>query len=173
MKSRSVLLFAIFAAAAVAGSPQGAEKSAERIYRLQWRDLDRVTRGHWISLALPSGIKLQGDVVAVETDELVLDVHKTSDKRAYPKGRAIVPRPEVTRCRVWQKRGVAWRIAGTAIGGGAGAALAVPLALYMHNEGGEGVVAAAALVAVPAGVGYLLGWSADHRVMDIVVEPER
>lgn len=168
MRSRIVLLLAILGVAAAA-PPQ----SAEGAYRLQWRDLDRVTRGRWISLVLPSDIKLQGEVVAVEADELVLDVHKTSDKRAYPKGRAIVPRPEVTHCRVWQKRGVAWRIAGTAIGGGAGAALAVPLALYMHNEGGEGVAAAAALVAVPAGVGYLLGWAADRKTMDIVVEAER
>lgn len=166
MKSRSALLFAILAVAAAAAPEQGA-------YRLQWRDLERVTRGHWISLVLPSGIKLQGDVVAVESDELVLDVHKTSDKHAYPKGRAIVPRPEVTRCRVWQKRGVAWRIAGTAIAGGAGAAVAVPFALYMHNEGAEGVPAAVAMVAVPAGLGYLAGWAADRKVMDIVVEPER
>jgi hypothetical protein len=140
--------------------------------RLQWRDLDRLTKGRRIALQLPSGIKLQGDVVSINTDELVLDVCKTSNKQAYPKGRAIVPRPEVTRLNIIRTRHT-WRVVGTAIGAGIGTAVAVPVAIYGGNEGviEPGMVVLAA--AVPTAVGYLLGWAGDRNVMHIVVEPDR
>lgn len=169
MTWRSFALFLIAGAAAAAPS----EKPTEQVYRLEWRDLDRIIRGSRISLVLPSGIRLEGDVVTVESDELILNVRKTSDKHAYPKGHATVPRPEVTRFRVVQKRGYTWRAVGTAIGAGGGLVVAIPVGSYLHNEGGSAALSSVLLVGVPAGLGYLVGSSADSNVMEIAVEPER
>ena len=155
--------------AAMAPPAPCAGKPDRRTFHLQWRDLDRATRGHRIALVLPSGIKLQGEVVAVEDDELVLDVRKTSDKRAYPKGRAIVPRPEVKRLRVIKTR-YTWRKAGAAIGGGIGAAIAIPAVSVADNLNLNKSLVGVLSVAVPAGVGYLLGWAADVTEVEIVVE---
>jgi len=117
MISKNVLLVAMVAAAAALAAPQDKPREAgARVYRLQWRDLERMTRGRRISLTLPSGVRLEGQVAAVAADELALDVLKTSDKRAYPKGRAIVLRPEVQRFRIFETRRT-WRILGTVIGG--------------------------------------------------------
>jgi hypothetical protein len=149
-----------------------ADKPAERTIRLQWRDLGRATQGHRIALKLPSGIKLEGDPIAFEDDELVLDVRKTSDKRAYPKGRSIVPRPEVQRLRIIKTRRTG-RAAGAAIGGGAGALLAVPLVEYLHNEGGNAGLAGLLAVAIPAGLGYVMGWATDVKQVQVEVEPDR
>ena len=172
MISRNVLLVAMVAAAAALAAPKDKPKEAgARVYRLQWRDLERMTRGRRISLTLPSGVRLQGQVASVAPDELALDVVKTSDKRAYPKGRAIVPRPEVQRFRIFETRRT-WRILGTVIGGSVGAAVAVPIAIYTNNEGGTATGVCAAAVAVPAALGYLLGWAGDRKVTEVIVEPE-
>jgi hypothetical protein len=166
MTTRKLLALLLFAAAAAAETPP-----PDRAYRLQWRDLDRVARTRTIDLTLPSGIRLRGVVVSVEAEELVMDVARTSNRRAYPKGRATVPRPEVQRFRLIEKKGHTWRAVGAAIGGTIGTAIAIPMAMYLHNEGGSAAGAATLAVAIPAGLGYLVGWSSDRKVMDIVVEP--
>jgi hypothetical protein len=172
MKTHALLWMTLFAAT-TAVSPAwcaAKEKPDRHTFRLQWRDLERATRGYRIALQLPSGVKRQGDPVAFEPDQLVLDVRKTSDKRAYPKGRAIIPRPEVTSLRVNKTRRT-WRIRGTAIGGAIGTGMAVPIAALAENLNNSTALAGALAVAVPAGVGYLLGWAADVNVVEIVVEP--
>ena len=167
MKPLTTLLIALAAALATAPPAASADQPSKRAFHLQWRDLDRATRGHRIALVLPSRVKLQGDVVAFEDDELVLDVRKTSNKRAYPQGRAIVPRPEITSLRVIRTRRL-WRAVGTVVGGGVGTAVAIPVALL---AGRSAAPAAALAVAVPAGLGYLFGWAADANVVEIVVDP--
>ncbi len=165
MKRAGFLLVALAALAATAAAERP-EKSEARAFHLKWGDLGRYIRGHRIGVELPSGIKLQGDPIAVESDQLVLDVRKTSNKRAYPKGRAIVPRPEVTRCRVFAKKSHTWRIVGAAIGGGIGSVAAAGIA----QLGGRNAAGAAALaVAVPAGLGYLIGWAGDKGDDTIII----
>jgi hypothetical protein len=164
MTLRALLLFGILAGVLPAAADPKAP--TDRVYRLQWRDLSRITRGRNVRLTLPSGIRLRGMVIAVEPEELVLDVRKTSDKHSYPKGRAVVPRPEVTRLRVDNSRHT-WRSAGLGIGLTAGALVGIPLALYEAKAG-----AVALSIIVPTGVGYLLGWAADRKVTEILVEPD-
>jgi hypothetical protein len=157
---RAIILFLI-ATVAHAAAP----------YRLQWRDLARVTVGRPVAIELPSGIKLKGTVEAIEADRMVLDITRTSDRHAYPKGRATVPRAEVRHFVLTQKRTVIWRPVGAAIGGAAGTLIAVPLATYARNEGQDaGAWWAAAAVAIPAGLGYLAGRSADRHEIEVILE---
>ena len=168
MRRPIVLLAAAMAAVVPASS---ADKPSDvRSYHLQWRDLANAVRDRRIELKLPSGIRLRGDAVAVGADALTLDVTGTSDRSAYPKGRAIVPRPEVTRLRVSRSRHL-WRAVGTAIGAGIGAAIAIPIAKYGNNEGVDVGAICAAAVAVPAAVGFLVGWAADKGTVEIVIDP--
>lgn len=148
------------------------KKADNSAYRLQWADLGRIINNCRVSLTLPSGIRLQGDVASVESDALVLFVTKTSDKHAYPKGRGIVPRPEVTSLRVSKTNGYGWRVAGTAIGAGTGALLGVGLAEYASSRGGHAVAAGVAGIAIPTVFGYLAGWSADRKTFLVTIEPE-
>jgi hypothetical protein len=168
MKSRCLLLLAVLAAAALAAPPQDSRGPAPRVVRLQWRDLDRLTRGRSISLVLPSGIELGGIVASVEKEELILDVRKTSNKQAYPKGRATVPRPEVKRCRVVTKNSHTWAGVGGGIGAAIGTLVAIPVAQCCSSP----AKSAALAIAIPAAVGYLLGREADRAVMDIIIEPD-
>ncbi len=164
-----ILAAALFVPASMAEQKKSNDSSA---YRLQWGDLGRIVTNRRVSLTLPSGIRLQGDVTSVEPDSLVLFVTKTSDKRAYPKGRGLVPRPEVTTLRVSKTTGYTWRVAGTAIGGGLGALLGVGLAQYASSRGGHAVAAGVAGVVIPTALGYLGGWSADRKTFLVSVEPE-
>ena len=170
MRHFTLLLIAIFAGSAAVPPARCADKSDKRTFHLQWRDLERATRVHLVALELPSGIKLRGDVMAVESDELVLDVCKTSNKRAYPQGRSIIPRPEVTRLKVIKTRHM-WRAVGGAIGGGIGTMVAIPVAQVAGRD--SAVQAAALAIAIPTALGYALGWAADINEVEIVVEPDR
>ena len=103
MRLAKCLCYLLLATAAV-GADKDPKDSGHRTFRLEWRDLDRMIRGRNIDITLPAGIKLKGRVTSVEDDALMLDVGKTSNKRAYPKGRAVVPRPEVKRNSRWPGR---------------------------------------------------------------------
>jgi hypothetical protein len=168
VKSQAIVLLAALVAAAPGLC---ADKPSAPAYRLQWRDLDRAARGHRIWLVLPSGIRLEGDVVSVGGDELVLDVRSTSDKRAYPKGRAVVPRPEVRRFRMRKKLTHTWTMVGAGIGAAIGGLAAVPVASAADNLNGSKALAGVLTVAIPTAAGAVLGWSADSVSVEVVVDP--
>ena len=172
MRFARCLCYLLLAAAAV-----GAEKdkdlkdSGRRTFRLEWRDLDHMVRGRNIDIRLPSGIRLKGRVTSVEEDALMLDVCKTSNKRAYPKGRAVVPRPEVTQFVMARKEGQIWTLVGTGIGASIGAATAGPLGELLGGDGRKEVISVLA-VALPTLIGFGLGWGADHENVNVIVVPD-
>jgi len=162
--SRCICGLLLAASAAVAGD--------NRLFRLEWRDLDRMIQGKNIDITLPSGIHLKGRVASVDAEGLALDVRKTSNKRAYPKGRAIVPRPEVKQFRLARKEGHRWSAIGGGIGFGIGSLVAAGVARFEYTNAQKiGVTALA--VGIPTALGYGFGWSADHEAVDIIVVPEK
>jgi hypothetical protein len=167
------LCYLLLATAAV-----GAEKdlkdskdSGRRTFRLEWRDLDRMVRGRNIDITLHSGIQLKGRVTSVEVDALMLDVRKTSNKRAYPKGRAVVPWPEVTQFTLARKEGHTWSAVGSSVGGTIGAGVAAGLVQVVEGDGRRAAAAALA-VGIPAALGFGLGWGADHEYVNVIVMPD-
>lgn len=170
MKFGRCLCYLLLATAAV-GAEKEEKDAARRTFRLEWRDLDRMVRGRNIAIALPSGIQLKGRVTSVEGDALMLDVRKTSNKRAYPKGRAVVPRPEVTRFTLARKEGHAWSAVGVSVGGAVGAGVAAGVAQFVEGNGQKAKTVALA-VGIPALLGYGLGWAADHEYVNVIVVPD-
>ena len=171
MRFARCLCYLLLATAAV-----GAEKdkdlkdSGRRTFRLEWRDLDHMVRGRNIDIRLPSGIRLKGRVTSVEEDALMLDVSKTSNKRAYPKGRAVVPRPEVTQFMMARKDGHTWTAVGTGIGASIGAVMAASIGQVFNEE--RRAVADPLLVGIPTLIGFGLGWGADHENVNVIVVPD-
>ena len=142
--------------------------AAPRELRTTWRELAGVAAGRKISIVLPDGARVQGKVLAVESDKLMLDVTKTSDKRTFPKGTASLPRASVRSFTMIQTRTL-WKIVGTAIGLGGGLAIAAPVNAYAHNEGDGAPLAVAAIIAVPTALGFLAGWSADRKKVTVTI----
>ncbi len=164
------LCYLLLATAGV-GAERDQKDLSRRTFRLEWRDLDPMVRGRNIDITLPSGIRLKGQVTSVEVDVLMLDVSRTSNKRAYPKGRAVVPRTEVTQFLLARKEGHTWSAVGAGIGGAIGTGMAIGAVQVIKGDG-QRAVAAALLVGLPTAIGYGLGWGADHESVKIIVVPD-
>jgi F0F1-type ATP synthase beta subunit len=137
-----------------------------------WEGLTVVV-GHTVRIVMPDGAHLEGKATAVEVDALAIEIHKTTNKTTYPKGKFLVPRATLKAVDVNQPTR-RWRTVGLGVGGGVGAVLAV-LAISIAKDGFQTrhpVEAAltAGAVAVPVG-GYLLGRQADRRTVTYVIAP--
>ena len=164
-------LCCLLLATAAVGAEKDQVDASRRTFRLEWRDLDRMVHGRNIDITLPSGIRLKGRVTSVDVDALMLDVSKTSNKRAYPKGRAVVPRAEVTQFRLARKDGHTWSAVGAGIGGSIGTGVAIGAVQVIEGDGLK-AMAAALLVGLPSAIGYGLGWGTDHESVNILVVPD-
>jgi hypothetical protein len=147
-----------------------------RPVELKWSELGSLISGHTVELTLPGGAKVKGDVAAVREDALAIDVRKTSDAKAYPRGGTTIPRASVTTLRLERSRGRWGRILGSVGGVVAGAALGG----YVANAATDprdfqniGTVAVGALAGGVAGslAGYQLGRIADRKVIVIRIVP--
>lgn len=139
--------------AAVVAAAQG--------YESKWGELGPVATGRKTSVTLRDGSRVRGKVVEVAPEGL---------RMATSKQELFVPRRDVRVLRV-SRSTKHWRPIGTAIGLGAGLPAAVVLDARLSNEGaGSPVVALVAIV--PAALGYMAGWSADRKTLEIRVVPE-
>jgi len=152
------LAFALFT------SSLPAQAAGER--RASWEELQSLTQGKTVAIVLPNGVNVKGKVLQVESDKLSLDISKTSDKAAYPKGRVSLPRNSI-RTLSLSRRDVKWTIISTAIGLGGGLALAVPVNTYAHNEGDGAPLVVTLIAVLPALLGFFVGRSIDHKTVTI------
>src|SRR5262245_35301558 len=79
--------------------------------QLSWEELAGFVVEQKVSLALPDGARLQGEVLAVRPESLVLDIQKSSQKKVHPKGQAEIPRSSVTEMQIIRERSAGMRIA--------------------------------------------------------------
>lgn len=136
--------------------------------QITWEGLTVVV-GHTVKIQMPDGGRIEGKATSVETDALAVEIHKTTNKTNYPKGRFLVPRATLQAVSMERPTGH-WRVVGLAAGGGVGAFLVV-LAVALRGFHSEhpleaGLISGA--VAVPVG-GYLLGRRADRRTITYVI----
>jgi hypothetical protein len=131
---------------------------------VHWSDLNQLITGKEVVVRLQDGKRVKGRTAAVGTDSLVVGTST---------GPRSIARSSLREVRLPKRAGYKWRIIGTAIGAGAGAAVSVPLLRYAHNEGRntyEGV--AAGLIVGLAVLGYLSGWSVDRSGDTIRILPD-
>ena len=130
--------------------------------RLTWEELPQLVGKH-VSIALWDGGAVAGRVREVQEDALLIEVSKSTDPVAYPKGPLRVPRAKLHVLDLHGK-GHRNRMLGTALGFAAGAAGA-----FAAGGGMSGDRPGAAL-SVLAGVtvaGYALGNAADRNTTTI------
>ena len=83
--------------------------------------------------------------IAVEPEQLIIDVRKTSDSHAHAKGRQSIPRDQ-TKSLVVNRPTVRWRIVGVSVGAAAGVPVGVVAAfekegIFSHGNSGTGIFA--------------------------------
>ena len=142
---------------------------------VKWEGLTVVT-GHTVSIAMPGGAIIIGKATSVESDALVVDVQKTSDRTAYPKGVVRVPRATLHRFEM-QTKGKVGRTVGTPLGfvmgagAGLGAAIAIQGGILNNNNPTGAAVAWVGLAAAGTVGGYLIGNSVDKHWTPVEILP--
>jgi hypothetical protein len=142
---------------------------------IKWEGLT-VVIGKTVSIAMPGGAAITGKATSIESDALVVDVQKTSDRTAYPKGVVRVPRATLHRFEM-QTKGKVGRIVGTpvgfVVGGGAGlgAWVGIQGGLWGNNNPTGAAAAWIGIAAAGTVGGYLLGNSVDKHWTAIEILP--
>jgi len=144
--------------------------------RLKWSELSTVV-GKDVSIAMPGGAVIGGKATSVEADALVVQIARTTDKSAYPKGSTRVPRAQlrVLEMRTKNKR---YRILGTFLGavagavGGVAAAIGIRGGILNNKNSGEAGAAFAGILAGATAAGYLIGNAADRKSTTIEIVPD-
>lgn len=147
--------------------------------QLPWSEIAAFVDHKTVALVLPEGAMIEGKVLAVEPDALVLDIKKSSDPRAHPPKQSSIPRSSVSVLQLKQVKGNR-RWLGAAIGAGGGGVAAWLLAEGVFHVSGEGlnpskapvvVGAVAGIVAGATAIGYFVGRGGDKRVTFIKIIP--
>jgi hypothetical protein len=165
MKSRTSRLALVLVLAPVAACAESLQ--------VKWEGLSVVV-GKTVSIAMPAGAVVQGKAKAVTPEYLEVDVRKTSNPAAVPKGARRVPRAELRTLEMHTK-GKLYRTLGTTLGALAG--FAGGIAAFIGINGGilndnHPALAATALFGIAAGgtvAGYLVGNAADRRTVTIQI----
>ena len=136
---------------------------------LRWNELAPLISGRVVRLTAPGGATIQGGIAAIREDVLVMDVSKTSDSKAFPKGNANIPRASVSMLEVQRLR------FGPRLGMSLGSAAALPagLAVARHNSLSPGAAAGVLGAFSGAGMvgGYFIGSALDRGITQIRVIP--
>jgi hypothetical protein len=137
--------------------------------RLLWIELGPVAVDRKAKVTLADGTKVEGQVLAVRPDSLVIVVTKTSNKHVWPKSQAAIPRSSVSEFRLLKDSGPGKLIGGVlgTVGGIFGATGAA------YYAGAAGLLVGLLIVLPAAAVGgYYLGKAADMRTRLITILPD-
>ena len=72
----------------------------EKRLQVQWSELGKLIGGKKVALELAEGARVEGRVGKVEATSLTINVKKSSNPSAYPKGRTEIPSDAVSRVEV-------------------------------------------------------------------------
>jgi hypothetical protein len=134
-----------------------------------WGELAGFAVDKQISIELPDGVKLRGEVLAVRPESLVLDVQKSSRKKVHPLGQTEVPRADVREVWVIRHQSAIFRVLGGVLGG-VGGTFAAGALTYVYESAAVALPAFLLLIPVSATAGYYAGKLADRRVTHIRIQ---
>ena len=145
---------------------------AAALMHVKWEGLT-VVAGNTVSIAMPGGAVITGKATSVESDALVVDVQKTSDRAAYPKGVVRVPRATLHRFEM-QTKGKVGRAVGTPVGFVVGAVAGGFFAVVIggsNNNPDWAATAGFGITAVGTVAGYFIGNSVDKHWTPVEILP--
>jgi len=168
MRNRSAIGMAMLALL-IWGTPREAAAAVDE-RQTNWAGLSVVV-GQRVRVLMPDGARIEGKATGLEVDALAIEVAKTSNRRAYPKGRFLASRATLRAVDVVQPSTKYWRIVCTALGGAIGyVALRGAINAAKASETGGEVGLGALGVGLPV-AGYLIGNAADRRIVTYVIVP--
>lgn len=150
---------------------QSTAKAESGPIELKWSELSSHIQGHDIEIVLPDATSLTGEVETVREDALVLNVKKTSNSKAHPKGNAVIPRASVSGLSLKESRGKWGRSIGVTLGTLTGVSLGGYVAAANARSAAAGLSTFLAISGAGTLTGYLVGRSADRREKSIRVVP--
>ena len=130
-------------------------------------------RGRRMRVSMASGARIEATMIEASAQGLAVWVTKTSDRKAQPKGIAVLPKEQVRRFEMVEEKGRSVKVA-TLAGFGAGAAIGAGIAQATPEEGIGIVVvpvAAVAVAAIGTAVGYSIGRAMRWKVTEVTVAP--
>jgi hypothetical protein len=138
---------------------------------LRWNELSQMILNQTVELKVGESATIRGDVASVRDDSLVLDVSKSSDTKAFPKGNASIPRASVTLIKVMRSHGNWGRNLGTTVGVLSGVTIGGYTAGTTADSAGTGIPVFLAIASGISIVGYYLGKTLDRKVTMIRIVP--
>jgi uncharacterized protein YcfJ len=142
-----------------------------RPLELKWGELSPIIGGQQVQLVLPEGTAIQGEAIAVREEALVMDVKRTSNAKAYPKGSATIPRASVTLIQVERRRGSWGRKLGTVVGVLSGVVLGGYVVAETAHSVGAGTGVFLGIASAGTVGGYYVGKGLDRQVTLIKIVP--
>jgi len=141
-----------------------------RTVEIAWDELAGMVVEKTITTVLTDGAKVQGEVLAVRPESLVLDIRKSSRKKVYPAGQAAIARRLVTEIQVIRHCSPIGRITLGILGAIGGISVASGLAITTDSA----AILPGALLIIPVSTvaGYYAGKLADRRITRIAIRPE-
>ena len=139
--------------------------------RLTWEELPQLV-GKYVSIALYDGGAVAGKVREVQADALLIEVSKSTNPAAYPRGPMLVPRAKLHVLDLHGK-GHKYRVIGAALGfvagaaSGMGVAIGVQGGLFSNEHGAAAGTALIGMMAAVTSAGYAAGNAADRRTTTI------
>jgi len=139
---------------------------------VRWNQLSSLVLGHTVTLVLPGGTSVAGDVVAVRDDALALEIRKTSDSKVQPKGTAAIPRASVTTLQITDTKGTGGRILGVVVGVVVGMVAGGEIVAHSNTTEAAAVATFTGVAVAGAVGGYVAGRSIDSKTTIIRVVSE-
>jgi hypothetical protein len=144
--------------------------------RVKWDGLSMVV-GKTVAIAMPDATVITGKAVSVQADALEVQVTKSTNPAAWPKGLTRVPRATLRTVEM-RTKSVHYRVIGIAVGflagtvGGVGAAVGIQGGLLDDEHPRAAVAALIGIAAAGTVGGYAVGNGADRRSTMIEIVPE-
>src|SRR5271170_757511 len=90
-----------------------ADAGSEEQRHVRWDGLSEIV-GQNVHVVMPDGARIEGRANKLEADALEVEIRKTTNKAAYPKGKFLVARATLRAVDV-DRNSKGWRITGLAI----------------------------------------------------------
>ncbi len=140
---------------------------------IHWNELATLIAGQQVTIPLPGGGAVAGEVLSVRDDSLMLDVSRTSDPTRYPKGQTAIPRAGLAQIRLIEHRSNGGRVLGSVVGALLGIVAGAEIAVHGADSDAAGVATFSAVaVGVTVG-GYFAGRTLDRRTRTLRVASDR
>ena len=140
-------------------------------FQARWSELPSLLTGYQVQIPLQGGAVVEGELVSLRPDALVLDVSRVSGTTEYRKGFTTIPRASVTTIRA-SKSSSGWgRRMGAVVGQIVGLVGGAEIAAHVGRSEAAGVPLFLTVNVGATAAGYYLGRSRDKHTLEIAVEP--